>query len=115
MRKVLLSLLIFTTVYGCSSSVESDNPCYELAKRLLPDNAASFFIFEKVPSESDFFELEQTEDNKIVIRGITGSSASGERKNKNFGFFPLSLLFKLLYLQLFDGFLGLETMGERNR
>ncbi|MCP9612777.1 alpha-N-acetylglucosaminidase [Coprobacter tertius] len=74
MRKVLLSLLIFTTVYGCSSSVESDNPCYELAKRLLPDNAASFFIFEKVPSESDFFELEQTEDNKIVIRGNNGIS-----------------------------------------
>ena len=55
-------------------STESDQPVSELAERLLPDNNSSSFVFEKLSSDSDFFELEQAADDRIIIRGNNGVS-----------------------------------------
>ena len=71
MRKVLL---FFTSILFCGCSISKpDQPVYGLAERLLPANNSSF-VFEKLPSDSDFFELEQAAEDKIIIRGNNGVS-----------------------------------------
>ena len=74
MRRILLLFFTSMVMYGCSMSTESDQSVSELAERLLPDNNSSSFIFEKLPSDSDFFELEQAADDRIIIRGNSGVS-----------------------------------------
>lgn len=74
MRKILLFFFISMIMYGCSIPSESNQPINELAERLLPENSSSSFIFEKLSSDSDFFELEQITDDKIIIRGNNGVS-----------------------------------------
>lgn len=74
MRRILLLFFTSMVMYGCSMSIESDQPVSELAERLLPDNNSSSFIFEKLSSDSDFFELEQAADDRIIIRGNNGVS-----------------------------------------
>ena len=69
MRRILLLFFTSMVMYGCSMSTESDQSVSELAGRLLPDNNSSSFIFEKLSSDSDFFELEQAADDRIIIRG----------------------------------------------
>ncbi len=69
MRRILLLFFTSMVMYGCSMSTESDQSVSELAGRLLPDNNSSSFIFEKLSSDSDFFELEQAADGRIIIRG----------------------------------------------
>lgn len=71
MRKLLLFSLIVIGLCRCTSS--PDLPMYDMVARLLPDNTSSF-VFEQLPSDSDFFELEQGAGNKIVIRGNNGVS-----------------------------------------
>ena len=56
-------------------STESDQPVSELAERLLPDNNSSSFVFEKLSSDSDFFELEQAADDRIIR--VTRALATG--------------------------------------
>ena len=71
MRKVLL---FFTSILFCGCSISKpDQPVYGLAERLLPANNSSF-VFEQLPSDSDFFELEQAAEDKIIIRGNNGIS-----------------------------------------
>lgn len=72
MRKVLLFLGISILFYGCSIS-DSNQPIYDLAERLLPNNQSDF-VFEQLRSDSDFFELEQVAGGKILIRGNNGVS-----------------------------------------
>ena len=74
MRRILLLFFTSMVMYGCSMSTESDQPVSELAERLLPDNNSSSFVFEKLSSDSDFFELEQAADDRIIIRGNNGVS-----------------------------------------
>lgn len=74
MRRILLLFFTSMAMYGCSMSSESDQSVSELAGRLLPENSSSSFIFEKRSSDSDFFELEQAADDKIIIRGNNGVS-----------------------------------------
>ncbi len=74
MRRILLIFFTSMVMYGCSMSTESDQPVSELAERLLPDNNSSSFVFEKLSSDSDFFELEQAADDRIIIRGNNGVS-----------------------------------------
>lgn len=74
MRRILLLFFTSMAMYGCSMSSESDQSVSELAGRLLPENSSSSFIFEKLSSDSDFFELEQAADDKIIIRGNNGVS-----------------------------------------
>ena len=74
MRRILLLFFTSMVMYGCSMSTESDQSVSDLAERLLPDNNSSSFIFEKLPSDSDFFELEQAADDRIIIRGNSGVS-----------------------------------------
>ena len=74
MRRILLLFFTSMVMYGCSMSTESDQPVSELAERLLPDNNSSSFVFEKLSSDSDFFELEQAADDRIIIRGTNGVS-----------------------------------------
>ena len=74
MRRILLLFFTSMVMYGCSMSTESDQSVSELAERLLPDNNSSSFVFEKLSSDSDFFELEQAADDRIIIRGNNGVS-----------------------------------------
>lgn len=74
MRRILLLFFTSMVMYGCSMSTEFDQSVSDLAERLLPDNNSSSFIFEKLPSDSDFFELEQAADDRIIIRGNSGVS-----------------------------------------
>ena len=69
-------------------STESDQPVSELAERLLPDNNSSSFVFEKLSSDSDFFELEQAADEaeaegllqeEIFIDGTEVEGQSSEK------------------------------------
>ena len=71
MYKLLPALFFIFLLYGCSPS-KSIQPIEEMTERLLPENYSSF-IFEEVPSDSDFFELEQRGE-KIAIKGNNGVS-----------------------------------------
>ena len=71
MRKVLL---FFTSILFCGCSISKpDQPVYGLAERLLPANNSSF-VFEQLSSDSDFFELEQTTEDKIIITIAPGKT-----------------------------------------
>lgn len=70
-----LFFVICTCLMSCSCSTTlstSEQSANELAQRLLSDKS-SLFIFKHIPSNSDFFELEQV-DGKIQITGNNGVS-----------------------------------------
>lgn len=60
--KFILCLLLFSTALQA-------NPVHDLLERL-EKGASKHFVFEKVKSDKDFFELE-SKGNKIVVRGNT--------------------------------------------
>lgn len=74
-RNIVCSIgivLFVLLVTGCSTS-GPELPAKSLAKRLLADKSSSF-VFEEVPSQTDYYELEQISNGKILIKGNNGVS-----------------------------------------
>lgn len=71
--KTYLLLLSLFVLSSCGKQITQSNEAMSnMVERLIPQSSSSF-IFEQVPADSDFFELEQKEE-KVLIRGNNGVS-----------------------------------------